>query len=157
MSERVSRVVLTERCAPIGRHSQGPSACLKGAKRRHCAPCALWRALRRAAPQRERSQVREVSGVPCRTTTVRFPNRIRRTMPACGEVRPMTHTIHASKNDQSSVTFRIVGLASSRHRLVRTFVYSVSLRSASPNRSQIVGCVSRSGQWQFTLSSRQRT
>jgi hypothetical protein len=42
MPERVSRVVLTERCAPISRHSQSPSACLKGAKRQHCAPCALF-------------------------------------------------------------------------------------------------------------------
>ncbi len=49
---------------------------------------AIRRALRAAAPQRERSQVREVSGVPWRTTTIRLPNRIRCRMSACGEARP---------------------------------------------------------------------
>ena len=86
MPERVSRVVLTERCAPdqqtfsesVGM-SQGCQAATLRALR------ALRRTLRSAASQRERSQVREVSGVPWRTTTIRFPNRIRCTMSACGE------------------------------------------------------------------------
>jgi hypothetical protein len=88
MPERVSRVVLTERCAPdqqtfsesVGM-SQGCEAATLRALR------ALRRTLRSAASQRERSQVREVSGVPWCTTTIRFPNRIRYTMSACGEAR----------------------------------------------------------------------
>jgi hypothetical protein len=82
MSERVSRVVLTESCAPRSADIQGYQAATLRALR------ALRRAFRGAAPQRERSQVREVSGVPWRTTTIRFPNRIRCTMSACGEARP---------------------------------------------------------------------
>src|SRR5450631_802043 len=105
---------------------------------------ALRRALRGAAPQRERSQVREVSGVPWRTTTIRLPNRIRCTMSACGE--PGHDDIYHSRVEKrpkqcdgshkschrcrKSTCTGTVGLASSRHRLIRTFVYSVGLRSA---------------------------
>ena len=93
MSEKVNRVILTER-RPLPPYpdqqtfsesvgmSQGCQAATLRALR------ALRRALRSAAPQRERSQVREVSGAPSRTTTIRFPNRIRYTMFACGEARP---------------------------------------------------------------------
>jgi hypothetical protein len=63
MSERVSRVVLTERCL-INRHSQNPSACLKGTKRQHCTPCALF-----GGP----------SGAPRRSESVRRCERF----PAC--------------------------------------------------------------------------
>jgi hypothetical protein len=90
MSERVSRVVLTESCAPrsadilrVRRHvSRVPSGDIARLAR------PLRRALRGAAPQRERSQVREVFVVLWRATTIRFPDRIRCTMSACGEARP---------------------------------------------------------------------
>ena len=93
MSEKVNRVILTER-RPLPPYpdqqtfsesvgmSQGCQAATLRALR------ALRRTLRSAASQRERSQVREVFVVLWRATTIRFPDRIRCTMSACGEARP---------------------------------------------------------------------
>jgi hypothetical protein len=145
MPERVSRVVLTERCAPdqqtfsesVGM-SQGCQAATLRALR------ALRRTLRSAASQRERSQVREVSGVPC--VLQQFVFQIEFGVRCPPVVRPGHDDIFNSRVEKrpkqcdgphkschrcrQSTCTGTVGLASSRHRLVRTFVYSVGLRSA---------------------------
>jgi hypothetical protein len=89
MSERVSRVVLTERCAPIIRQSQSPPACLKGAKRRHCAPCALFGGPS-GVPRRSESVRRCERFLACPGVLQQFVFQIEFgcTMSACGEARP---------------------------------------------------------------------
>jgi hypothetical protein len=104
MSERVSRVVLTERCAPISRHSQSPSACLNGAAR-------LARSS--TGPPGRRAAARAFAGARGFWRALVYYNNSFSKSNSVYDVRvwwgqaTMTYTIHASKNGQTSVTVRI--------------------------------------------------
>ena len=112
-----------------------------------CFYCAVpRRAVRSGAPQQERSHMREVSGVPQQFVfqiefDIRSPRVVRLghddIYHSCVEKRSNQcdgphKSCHRSRQSTCSGT---VGLASSRHRLIRTFVYSIGLRST------FIGCL----------------
>ena len=133
------------RSTPINRHSQNPSACLKGTKRRHCAPCALFGGPS-GAPRRSESVRRCERFLAYPGVLQQFVFQIEFGVRCPRVVRPGHDDIYNSRVEKrpkqcdgphkschrcrQSTCTGTVGLASSRHRLVRTFVYSVGLRSA---------------------------